>query len=1298
MSGSRKEYEMLFQLNAQLGGSYNSTFSKAQAEIVSMQNQIQSLGKIQSDISAFQKQEAALDSTRQKLELLRKQYENIQQEMSETAKCTSGLQKQASALDAARQKLALLQQQYEKIQQEMSETQKGSSVFKKQASDLDETRQKLELLQKQYQSIQQEISATQKSSSALKNRLLEKQMQIDKTSASVEVYENKVSKMRESLRAAGIDTDNLSQESRRLAAEIDGVKTQQMGVVDSLDLGGESAKLFGAESVAAVESIQQILAAAGIVKLIQEIGSAYVECAKDAMAFESAITGVYKTVDGTDQQLAAIKNEIKEMATEIPATTDEIAAVAEAAGQLGIAADDVMDFTRVMIDLGESTNLTADEAAASLAKFSNITGTAASDYSRLGSVIVDLGNHYATTEADILAMATRLASSGKLAGLTESEIMALATAMSSVGIEAEAGGTAMAQTLSEIEKAVAQGEEDLTKFARIAGMSAEGFVTAWENSPIKAVQSLIAGIGTLDQKGESAVLVLEELGLTGIRQSNMLKSLGLAADTLTGAVDTANTAWDENIALSQEAGKRYATTESQLAMLDNSYSNLKVAIGDVYTPALRELYGVGNEVLGEITQFVEANPGLVKGITATVGVIGLASAGMTAYALAVKASAAANALFTTTIGATALGSIVAITAGVAALTGIIVGLSDATNDEAAAVREMTESSRAEYFQLQDLKSEYEDACDMYGETSDQARYLAWQVDELSVSFENNKQSLDEYLEECDAANESMSKMLETNRDSFDEIGENEGTVLALVGQMQELAAQTGLTVEKQEELKAIIEYLNGISPEFGLNYDDVISGDNDYAAMVENMVKAKAEADRYSDAQKKMIDASNVQYNEGKVLEEQEKLLESAKKRREVAYQEYQEYLRLVTMYDSSGTASIGATFSPEYKEYIAASEACEGYEAQIQETQAVIDEATSDYEYYKDVIVDSVMETENAREASDGLNGAITDMTDQVEALGLAYQNAYTAAYESVTGQYSLWDEAADVTAISSETMSSAMQSQITYWQDYNSNLQSLTERSGDIAGLSEMIASFADGSSNGVNAVAGLASATDEDLAAMVEDWKSLQTEHDQVADSIAKLHVDITTESNAIVQDFETMVKDMNLSAEAATSARYTMQGFINGAKEMLPQVQDTYASVADSALMVINRVLDINSPSREMAWRAEMTWAGYINQTRAMEPELQKAMAEAANLGVDAADMQLTAFTPELLSVISANGTNAVEAQNIHSSAPTEIHVTIPIQGNATPETVEMLNMYGEEFAYRVLSVVEEAGIDSERRSY
>lgn len=315
---------------------------------------------------------------------------------------------------------------------------------------------------------------------------------------------------------------------------------------------------------------------------------------KSAMSWESAFAGVKKTndevVDSTGNVVysyADLENGLRGLAAQLPASHQEIAGVAEAAGQLGIKSQDVVSFTKTMIDMGESTNLSAEDAASAIAKIANITGLTSDEYQRFGSSVVALGNNFATTESDIVSMANRLAASGTLAGLTNQEILGLATAMSSVGIEAEAGGTAMTQTLAAIESAVAAGGEDLQKFATVAGESSEEFASKWKNKPVEAIQDFIRGLGKLDEKGESATMVLDDMGLSGVRQSNMLKSLALAADTMTGAVDLSNRAWDENTALTNEASTRYETTESKLKMLKNQVVDMAIDFGGPFVDALK---------------------------------------------------------------------------------------------------------------------------------------------------------------------------------------------------------------------------------------------------------------------------------------------------------------------------------------------------------------------------------------------------------------------------------------------------------------------------------------------------------------------------------------------------------------------------------------------------------------------------------------------------------------------------------------------------------------------------------------
>lgn len=315
---------------------------------------------------------------------------------------------------------------------------------------------------------------------------------------------------------------------------------------------------------------------------------------KSAMSWESAFAGVKKTndevVDSTGNVVysyADLENGLRGLAAQLPASHQEIAGVAEAAGQLGIKSQDIVSFTKTMIDMGESTNLSAEDAASAIAKIANITGLTSDEYQRFGSSVVALGNNFATTESDIVSMANRLAASGTLAGLTNQEILGLATAMSSVGIEAEAGGTAMTQTLAAIESAVAAGGEDLQKFAIVAGESSEEFASKWKNKPVEAIQDFIRGLGTLDERGASATMVLDDMGLSGVRQSNMLKSLALAADTMTGAVDMSNRAWNENTALTNEASTRYETTESKLKMLKNQVVDMAIDFGGPFVDALK---------------------------------------------------------------------------------------------------------------------------------------------------------------------------------------------------------------------------------------------------------------------------------------------------------------------------------------------------------------------------------------------------------------------------------------------------------------------------------------------------------------------------------------------------------------------------------------------------------------------------------------------------------------------------------------------------------------------------------------
>lgn len=335
--------------------------------------------------------------------------------------------------------------------------------------------------------------------------------------------------------------------------------------------------------------------------------------------YESAFAGVKKTVELTEDDMSKLgvtwddlSNIIVKMAQRTASSSEEIAGVMEIAGQLGVplgqSGKDIEKFTETMVMLGDSTNLSAAEAADALARFENITGGSVGNIDRLGSAVVSLGNNFATNEDEIVMMSTRLASAGTIAGLSETEILALATAMTSVGIKAEAGGTAMSQTLSKVTEIIAQAtdttsagsaeaSEKLNLLAKTAGMTSDEFVNTWKNEPIEAISAFIGGLGKMSDNAEETVLTLDELGFTGIRQSNMLRSLALSSENMASALDVSNKAYEENTALSDEANKRYETMDSRINQLNERWKEMKRDLAEILIPILEQLMDILGKVI-----------------------------------------------------------------------------------------------------------------------------------------------------------------------------------------------------------------------------------------------------------------------------------------------------------------------------------------------------------------------------------------------------------------------------------------------------------------------------------------------------------------------------------------------------------------------------------------------------------------------------------------------------------------------------------------------------------------------------
>jgi len=367
---------------------------------------------------------------------------------------------------------------------------------------------------------------------------------------------------------------------------------------------------------------------------------------KSSIDFESAFTSVRKTVDATEEEFASISGAIKQMSTQVAASGTDIAEVVAVAGQMGISNEHLMTFAKTMIDLGNSTDIVANDAALTLAKFANIADMNQAEFQNLGSTLVDLGNNYAATESQILEMSMRLAGAGHQVGLSEAQILGFATALSAVGIEAQMGGSAFSKALVKMEVASETGGQALKDFAQVSGMTAQQFKTLWDSNPAEAFQAFIGGLAKMDEEGASAIATLADIGIAEVRLRDTLMRATNATQLFRDTQVTANRAWRENSALTVEANKRYATTQSKLTNLKNTAVLFAQKLGDDMNPAIQEIIARANEMLAAFLGMDESQRmSIIKfaGFAAaigpallilgkTVGTVGKLSAGLGKFA------------------------------------------------------------------------------------------------------------------------------------------------------------------------------------------------------------------------------------------------------------------------------------------------------------------------------------------------------------------------------------------------------------------------------------------------------------------------------------------------------------------------------------------------------------------------------------------------------------------------------------------------------------------------------------------
>ena len=873
---------------------------------------------------------------------------------------------------------------------------------------------------------------------------------------------------------------------------------------DDADDAGNDSERFGERASNALQTVSNILASAGVIKGVQELAGAFFEASDAAAAFETATMKVSTIADTNAVSLDTLANGVMDMSLDTGQAVGDLSEALYSALSASVDTANSVQFTATATKLATGGFTSSATSVDVLTTALNAYGLEADKAGSISDMLITTQNLGKTTVDELAASVGKVIPLASAYGVEMDNLSAAYAELTKGGIATAEAGTYLKGMLREL------GDSGSTVSKTLIEETGYSFAQ-------------------LMQQGYSLGDVLDVLGETVGGDAGAFNELWSSAEAGLGALSLYNAgaaqfnttldAMQNSLGATEAA---YATMTNTTAHskeeMQNAAANLQIVIGQNLNPAIEKLYGIGTSALTVATRFAQDHPIVVKALAAVAVGVGAVAVGIAGFTFVTQVAIPAIASFGVALNA-ALGPIGWVALGITGIVAAGAALIAMFQEEETEYDTWTASTKKQYDALQDLNGEYERAVETYGATSEEASRLRYQIDDLNAEFEASKMTVEEFTAKCDALAASHEELAQSYAESTASIDAEEVGTLALIQKLNDLASSSEQTAATQMQMQSIVDDLSQSFPDLGLSIENVTQNTDAMVAALKKAAEEQANQERYQENYDTYVS----------LLKEQAQLEEQIAAAEENIRLE-QERLDGMSGWDQFWTGT------DDLEAYQAALEELQAAQADNLAMQGECEQAMQDY-------ADAAAEAADASISyEDAVSNAITAVSDDLNELAEKYQEAYGAALESVQGQYALWDEAEKVTATSASSINSALESQVSYWEKYYANLAGLTERSADIEGLSDMIASFADGSTDSVNAVAGMASATDEELAAMVANWQSLQDVQGTTADSLAQLETDFNDSLASIEERMNEAVGNMNMDTEAASAAKATIDAYI------------------------------------------------------------------------------------------------------------------------------------------------------------
>lgn len=952
---------------------------------------------------------------------------------------------------------------------------------------------------------------------------------------------------------AADSAENLSEKTTETEKNLDEAAEAARKASEEVEKFGDKSEESGKQSEESskksrdgIKELQGVLASAGIAATLNEIKNGFFDCSEAAAQFETSTAMVATIADTSQKSLSDISKEVRTYSNETGEAASDMAEATYQAISASVNTADAASFAGTATKLAVGGFTSATTAVDVLTTAINAYGLAASDATQLSDYLITTQN-LGKTSVDQLAQSVGkvipLASAYNVQMDNLSSAYAVLTAN---GIATAESGTYLKSMLNELGDTGSDVSEVLLNSTgkTFAQLMEQGY-------SLGDVMAMLGDAVDGDSTAFNALWSSTEAGIGALSLFNA------GADKYNSVLDSMRT----SAGATEKAYSTMAdTTDKSKQRMENSFNNLKISVGDVLNPALTQVYEGFTSVFAGMSDFVDEHPAVVAAISAiAVGVGGFTGA-LAAYNIATTAAKFVTEAFTATLAANpfvlAAAGIVAVTAAAVTLTGVLITQSDEYEG-------MTATCRDQYDELQNLNDQYNAACEQYGENSEAANSLRYQLDQLNDEFEANRQTVKEFVAECDGLVESHNKVMDAYNSSTSSIKEQELGTLALTQRLGELASQNSQTAASYTEMKAIIDQLNADVPGLGLTYDGVTESVDATVEAIKKAAKAQADSEYKAEQQQTYVDLLKEQSSLEQQIAEAEANLDAERQRR--------------GMYQDDVTGDWVKGIWTEDSPWIAWTSDIDEYKKSLEELQAAYDEnqqTLSDIEGEWRGVAQAVEDAQNQTVTYDeAVSMATSSAQSALDELTAAYDKAYQSARESIEGQIGLFDTMKTSSELSISDMEKAMQSQTDYLNLYSENLKKAAEYGLD-DGLIKSLSDGSEESAGYINAIIqnieklggsteGMPAAASKFVDEFNSKFEETTKAKDAFADSVAKMETDFDEKMSEIEQTMVGTVEKMEMTDEAAAAAKATIEAYCNAIRSMTGEAGSAAQAVANAA---------------------------------------------------------------------------------------------------------------------------------------